>query len=90
MNCNRALRMSRAEASFDERRRRVALAHQNQNRLPQRVRPRKARPPHRRQLKQMTDVESALHDFERRTRDLQRVVQALSKDVENYLGSTPL
>ena len=52
----------------------------------------------------MTDVESALHDFERRMRDLQRVVQGLSKDVENYqdfirpiceiagafLGSTPL
>jgi type II secretory pathway component PulJ len=55
-------------------------------------------------LKQITDVESALHDFERRMRELQRVVQGLSKDVETYgdlirplceiagafLGSTPL
>jgi hypothetical protein len=30
------------------------------------------------------NVESALHDFERRMRELQRVVQGLSKDVENY------
>jgi hypothetical protein len=55
-------------------------------------------------LKQITNVESALHDFERRMRKLRRVVQGLSKDVENYqdsirpiceiagafLGSTPL
>lgn len=49
------------------------------------MRLRKARPPHhRRQLKQITDVESALYDFERRMGKLQRVVQGLSKDVENY------
>jgi hypothetical protein len=69
------------------------------------VRLRQARPPHhRKQLKQITDVESALHDFERRIRELRRVVQRPSKDVENYqdfirpiceiagafLGSTPL
>ena len=69
------------------------------------MRPRKAGPPHhRRQLKQITYVESALQDFERRMPELQRVVRGLSKDVENYqdftrpiceiagafLGSTPL
>ena len=51
------------------------------------MRLRQARPPHhRKQLKQITDVESALHDFERRIRELRRVVQDLSKDVENYQG----
>ena len=30
------------------------------------------------------NVESALHDFERRMRELRRVVHGLSKDVENY------